>query len=53
MQRAGEDVHEIKGGKNASKFDLFKDSKGNIFVKPKGGQGPGEPTGLNINDYKP
>ena len=29
--------------------NLYKDKKGNIYVKPKGGQGPGEPTGININ----
>jgi Bacterial toxin 33 len=45
------DVHELKGGKNASKQDLFKDREGNIYVKPKGGRGPGEPTGLNVNDF--
>ena len=34
-----------------ARYDLFKDQKGNIYVKPKGGGGPGDPTGLNINDY--
>ncbi len=45
------DIHDLKGGKNASKYDLFKDRKGNIKIKPKSGKGPGEPTGLNINDF--
>ncbi|EJS4043393.1 hypothetical protein NWU98_001142 [Vibrio vulnificus] len=31
-----------------SKYDLFKDKDGNIFVKPKKGNGPGEFTGFNI-----
>lgn len=31
--------------------DLYKDSKGNIYVKPKGGGGEADPTGLNIKDY--
>jgi hypothetical protein len=28
-----------------------KDQKGNIIVKPKSGIGPGESTGLNVNDF--
>ena len=51
LQDAGEDIHALKGSKNASKLDLFKDSDGNIYVKPKDGSGPGDPTGLNINDH--
>jgi hypothetical protein len=31
----------MKGGENASKYDLFKDKAGNIYVKPKNGEGPG------------
>ena len=50
LKKAGHDPHELKGGKNASKFDLYKDVKGNIFVHPKGGAGPGDPTNININD---
>jgi Bacterial toxin 33 len=41
---------DIVGKKNGSKYDLYKDKQGNIYVKPKGGQAPGEPTGYNIND---
>ncbi len=33
-----------------SRHDLFKDRKGNIIVKPKDSSGPGDETGLNIND---
>ena len=54
LEEGGENAHEIKGGENAStsKRDLFKDKDGNIYVKPKDGSGPGEPTGLNVKDYK-
>lgn len=51
LQNGGVDVHELKGGKNASKFDLYKNRDGEVFVKPKGGKGPGDATGLNIRDY--
>jgi RHS repeat-associated protein len=50
LEDNGFNVHELKGGKSASKYDLYKDDKGNILVKPKGGAGPGDPTGININD---
>lgn len=49
-QGSGEDVHDIKG-KGGGKYDLFKDKDGNIYQKPKSGEGPGDPTGHNINDY--
>ncbi len=53
LKDAGEDIHELKrdceGG--ASKCDLYKDRDGNIYVKPKGGRGAGDFTGLNINDF--
>lgn len=52
LDDAGHDVHELKGGKNASKQDLFKDKKGNVYVKPKSGKGPGEPTGINLKDLQ-
>ena len=41
----------LKGGKGASKYDLYKDGKGNIYVKRKGGGGEADPTGLNSRDY--
>lgn len=40
--------HDLKDN---SKQDLFKNKDGYIFVKPRGGIGPGDPTGLNINDF--
>jgi RHS repeat-associated protein len=46
---AGHNPEEVKGGKATGKLDLFKDKKGNVYVKPKDGSGPGEPTGININ----
>jgi hypothetical protein len=46
LQQQGIYPHDLKPN---SKYDLFKDKDGNIFVKPKNGSGPGEPTGININ----
>ena len=50
LKIAGIDIHEIKN-EEKSKKDLYKDRDGNIYVKPKGGMSPGEPTNLNINDF--
>jgi hypothetical protein len=50
LKKAGEDPHVLKGKIDASKRDLYKDKDGNIWVKPKGGKGSGEPTGININE---
>jgi hypothetical protein len=51
LKQAEIDVHELKGSRHASRRDLYKEQDGNIYVKPKGGEGLGEPTGLNINDF--
>lgn len=48
LEEAGHDIHELKGGKGASQYDLYKDSDGNIWVKRKGGGGEADYTGLNI-----
>jgi hypothetical protein len=48
LKKAGYDPEELKDF-NAGR-DLFKDSKGNICVKPKNGKGPGDFLGININD---
>jgi hypothetical protein len=50
---SGESAEEIKTphGKGAGKYELYKDKYGNVKVKPRGGNGPGEETGYNINDY--
>jgi len=50
LEDAGHDIHELKGQKGAAQRDLFKDKDGNIYVKPKDGSGPGEPTNININN---
>jgi len=52
LQNAGHDIHELKGGENASKYDLYKDTAGNVYVKPKGGKGPGDETGINVKDLQ-
>jgi hypothetical protein len=43
---------QLKGKKSSGERDLYKDKKGDIYVKPKGGKGEGEPTGVNINDFR-
>jgi len=48
LKDGGVDPHDLKDN---SKQDLFKDKDGNIFIKPKSGIGPGDPTGQNINDF--
>ncbi|MCR9204070.1 MAG: polymorphic toxin type 33 domain-containing protein, partial [Halobacteriovoraceae bacterium] len=56
LKDLGIDAEELKeslGAKPSGKFDLFLDKKtGEILVKPKRGNGPGEPTGLNIKDLR-
>jgi len=52
LQDAGYDIHDLKGGRSASKYDLFKDADGNIYQKPKNGTGPGEDLGINLNDLQ-
>jgi hypothetical protein len=51
LKRGDVDIHELKGSGPVAHRDLYKDRAGNIYVKPKGGRGPGEPTDLNINDF--
>ncbi|HEX7048413.1 MAG TPA: RHS repeat-associated core domain-containing protein [Gammaproteobacteria bacterium] len=48
LTKGGTHPHDLKDN---SRQDLFKDGDGNIVVKPKDGSGPGDPTGLNINDF--
>jgi hypothetical protein len=45
-----EELKEGIFGKGAGKTDLYKTPDGDIVVKGKGGVGPGEPTGININN---
>ena len=51
LKNSGFDPHDLKPRKNGSRFDLFKDRFGNIIIKPKKGNGPGDPTGINIKDF--
>jgi hypothetical protein len=41
--------HDLKPN---SKYDLFKNQNGDVFVKPRSGTGPGEPTGINLKELK-
>lgn len=50
LKEKGHNPEVLKGGKRTGQRDLFKDKKGNIVVKPKDGSGPGDPTGININE---
>ena len=50
LKRGGENIEKLKDER--SDLDLFKDPKtGEIRIKPKAGDGPGEKSGLNINDF--
>jgi len=51
FDQLGEDLHDIKG-KGSSRYDIFNDDKGNLYQKPKNGQGEGEPLNINMNDFK-
>lgn len=46
LKDAGHDPHDVKSGTGS---DLYKDRAGNIYEKPIGGKGPGEPLGINLN----
>ncbi len=37
--------------KNISRYDIFQDAQGNLYVKPKDGSGEGIPLNINIRDY--
>jgi len=50
LKKARIDPHSLKPKKHGSRYVLFKDENGNISVFPKNGKGPGDPTGININD---
>jgi hypothetical protein len=51
LEDAGIDVHGLKKDLGKGKSDLFKRPNGDICVKPKNGDGPGEDTGHNIKDF--
>lgn len=48
LQKNGWD-HRFKGD-HGGQTDLYKDKKGNVYQKPKGGVGYGEPIGVNLNN---
>jgi RHS repeat-associated protein len=48
LKEAGLDAHELKRGQKGT--DIYKDREGNLYEKPKGGRGPGDPLGINIKD---
>jgi RHS repeat-associated protein len=50
LKEAGFDPHEFKEGGQGT--DLYIDRDGNIYEKPIGGAGPGEPTGINIKELE-
>lgn len=49
MKKRGYDIHGLKR-KKSSRRDIFVDRKGELFMKPKSGSGPGEPLNININN---
>ena len=49
LQNSGIDPHDLKPKKHGSRYDLFKDKDGNVYVMNKDGSGAPEGTGININ----
>jgi hypothetical protein len=49
LEEAGLDAHELKEGRKGT--DIYKDRAGNLYEKPHGGRGPGEPLGINIRNH--
>jgi len=47
-----EALKEEVWGRSFGRTDLYKTLSGDIVIKGKGGVGPGEPTGININHLK-
>lgn len=47
LKSRGHDPHDVKP-EPPSRYDLYKDGKGNVYIKPKGGKGPGDPTGIRL-----
>lgn len=48
LEEAGISPHKLKRGQKYT--DIYKDREGNLYEKPKGGRGPGDPLGINIKD---
>ena len=51
LKEKGDWDHREKGA-GGGKYDVYKDKKGNLYLKPKGGLGQGEPIGINLNDLE-
>ena len=49
LQESGIDPHDLKPRKHSSRYDLFKDTEGNIYVMNKDGSGKPEIIGVNID----
>jgi hypothetical protein len=49
LQDAGFGIHGLKGGKHTGRYNLYKDAKGNVYLKPRSGVGPGESLKINLN----
>jgi RHS repeat-associated protein len=45
LEEAGLEPHELKTGRHN---DIYEDREGNLYEKPIGGKGPGDPLGINI-----
>jgi hypothetical protein len=50
LKENGWDHSNKPKGRNAPAIDLYKDRKGNVYEKPQGGSGYGEPIGYNLNN---
>jgi len=50
LQNSGIHPHDLKPKKHGSRYDLFKDEDGNIYVMNKDGSGESDGTGININN---
>jgi len=50
LKKAGIDLHDKTLKIGGSKQDVYKDPNGNLYAKPKGGSGPGDPLGINIHN---
>lgn len=50
FQKGGVDIQMLKG-KSASRFDLYKNTQGDIYKMQKRGRGMPDETGLNIFDF--
>lgn len=52
LKKKGMHPHDLKPDKGGGKYDLFWGKDGQIYVKPKSGKGPGDPTGVFKSDLE-